>query len=208
MRRHLQFTLRFILLATTVAAVVLGIFANRFKQRLRFIAAMKSLHAEVLYESVHEEIDDAWTQWLCRWLGEELVMPVYGVDLKGVNDEDLAGLSDAPELRELGIYDSWITTEGITRVSRLKRLELLALDSDRLAVRDLAPLAGLPRLGYLELPEHADGENTRWLMKLLPRCGIVYTEPDSGDGYYAVDPDSGGAYYPDVDEPCQETCDE
>ena len=65
---HLQFTVRFILLATAVVAVVLGIFANRFKGRLRFVAAMKSLNAEVIYDSVHEDIDGAWTQWLCRWL--------------------------------------------------------------------------------------------------------------------------------------------
>ena len=205
MRRHLQFTLRSVLLGTAVLAVALGIFADRFKQRLRFLAAMKSLNAEVFYESMHEEIDDAWTQWLCRWLGEDLVMPVYGVNLRGVNDEDIAALADAPELRDLGIYRSTITSDGLLRVSRLKRLELLALDSDRLAVRDLEPLAALRRLKVLEVSECRNRESTRWLIKLLPRCDVVYIEADSCEPYNATDLNSGQAYCAEGDEPCKET---
>jgi hypothetical protein len=192
---HFQFSLRFLLLATAIVAIVLGIFANRFQQRLRFIAAMNALHVEVF----HEDADDACTQWLARWLGDDLVLPVWGVNVWGIGDDDLSAFEYVPDLRQLAVFNSTITREGVLRISRLKKLESLALDSDRFSMRDLEPLACLPRLKNLEVP--ADGEplllvpgdadafleargdgaaaSVKWLTELLPRCQI-YFDPEFG----------------------------
>lgn len=133
------------LLATAFVAILLSIYVNRFQRGRRFVTAIEERDGAVTYPFEYE-YSDGWLKWLSGWLGEAAVFPIESVSISGIDDDDLLIFRDAQGLQSLEITDAKITRVGISRLALLKDLHRLTLESDSVTVRDLEPLARIPRV--------------------------------------------------------------
>ncbi|OYV81227.1 MAG: hypothetical protein B7Z73_18320 [Planctomycetia bacterium 21-64-5] len=121
----MQFSLRTLLLATTVAVVALGYCAERAHRQHAAAMAIERLHGSLRY-------NDAWNrspvrQLISGWLGKDMMASVVAVYLGGTaaRDADLACLEELPGLRELVLTSSAVSDAGLEQLRELRQLESL-----------------------------------------------------------------------------------
>ena len=136
----MQFSLRTLLLATTVAVVALGYCAERAHRQHAAALAIERLRGSLRYNDSLS--GSSARRWLAGWLGRDMIASVDAVYLGGTaaSDADLACLEKLPGLRELVLTSSAISDAGLEQLRELRQLE--SLDVRFTAVSD----AGVEKL--------------------------------------------------------------
>ena len=126
--RFLQFNLRTLLILVSVAALCLGLCAQRVARYRKAREAIRLVDGKC---DVTVEISPFHRPFV--WLfGEDLVSQIRGVDLCGhpkVDDQWMQHLEQMPHLRELDLGGTDVTSSGLYYLRRLKHLENLSLRS-------------------------------------------------------------------------------
>lgn len=123
----MQFSMRSLLLVTTLVVLALGFLAERAHRQRRAALAIERLHGSLRY---NDELHNSPTRrWLWGWLGRDMIAQVEAVYLGGtaMHDADLACLEKLPELRELVLTSTAVSDRGLERLARLTKLESIDL---------------------------------------------------------------------------------
>ncbi len=182
-RPKFRFSVRWLLVACTVAGVTLGILGGYWQEAQRQNRAIQRLldlgSSLAFHDNQHLP---TWKQWGRKWVGDSYFAEVRAIDLTGssVQDRDLAETLRAfPELIELSWSDTAVTGTSKWRLENHHRLlkidaghtplddrglknlrlpfsiEVLDLDQTRITDEALAELANLPNLRDLRLSHTA-----------------------------------------------------
>lgn len=145
-RRWMQWSLRSMLLLTTVSALMAGfVLAPRFRER----AALDWLH-EV---DAHVTTEILGPGWLTKVMGEKYLQSAVAVDLinHDLSDDDIRRLGALRRLRQLDLSGNSLTDESAAALLRLSQLEELGLARTDITDAGLARLADLPGLARLRV---------------------------------------------------------
>jgi hypothetical protein len=174
-RSWLSFSLKTLLLAMTVLAIVLGLYVKSFRDRRAAIAAIEGLDGWVSYEQ-------AGPLWLRKVISDEKYFwnpvavrfnpdhPVTDAELQSV----MKHLLKLKDLRYLNFDHSRITDAGIGQLLPLSD-KLESLDIRHTVVSDdgIANLKLLPRLTLLRLSDcKISAEGVETIRKSLPNCRL------------------------------------
>jgi len=148
-RRRLQYRLRTLLLAMTLAGVALGswlAYVRPYRVQARAAEKLRALGAKV-------ETRPGAPGWLCRLFGEEHFLDVVAVQLEHCRfkADDLAALEDLPRLERLYLAATDLDDKGLSHLRRLKRLKRLSLWKTRVTDKGAEHLAGLAELEVLDV---------------------------------------------------------
>jgi hypothetical protein len=170
-RRHFRFSLRTLLVVTTLLALALGYFAAEYKavrDRSRVIAALQRMGAFVAFDDQGPSESDG----IKAWLGMLEVSIVAGINTDeamellvgmdklrsvtvgpGVTDSGLAHLQELTTIEELKIVSDEVTENGLQSVSLLKGLKRLTLSGRQITDDGLRHLAHLTMLESLDISD-------------------------------------------------------
>jgi hypothetical protein len=148
LRRCFQFSIRTMLLVTTVAAVLVWVLlqpwwdyeANRtFKEQLR------ALGGRVQEEPIGEGM-------ITRFY-PKLALRVVRIDLvnRRLTDEDMIGVGELCDLRDLYLYGTDVGDATCRRLRRCRQLETVDLDGTQVTDEGVAAISNLPKLQWLYL---------------------------------------------------------
>jgi Leucine-rich repeat (LRR) protein len=144
---RLRFSLRSLLIAITVLAVVLSVWLG-FE---RAAARKQMLAIQNLAPTVPETY--AKPRWIWTVLEPNAPGRVVGLAIRSrrATDEQLAPLANLTDLVWLDVVETQITDVGVEKLTSLQKLERLRIDSTSLSDAGLAHIAKLPRLHQLNL---------------------------------------------------------
>ena len=170
-RRWYQFSLKALLVAFTLLALMLGVvmaFTAKGRRQIAVVERVRGLGGRVNYigyEWAAPELKNIppppgmllpdqsyYARQVRKWLGRDHVDPVVGVRLTGetISDDDLGQLTYLTELESLDLFGSNVSDAGIVHIKKLSRLKYL-------------------RLSYTEVTDEGMAE----IRKALPNCRIV-----------------------------------
>lgn len=155
-----QFSLRSVVVAVSIAAVLLGPVFYNARDHARRLAVVRQ-HGTV-YSWSHEHdpsggrIPDATVpgpKWLRFFLGDEFFTTPLGISIdRPIGDDDFACLSHFTELRELIVEPhASITDEGLMASHGLTKLEMLSMPHVKIKGEGLRYLTGMRKLKDLFL---------------------------------------------------------
>ena len=123
----MRFSLRTLLVITTVLFVWLGHLAEQVHQQRAVVRATDRLHGSVGYDDSLS--DSPWRRWLGSRLGRETTANIEAVYLGGTTagDDDLALLKKLPRLRTVVLTSSPVTDAGLGHLHGLTTLETIDL---------------------------------------------------------------------------------
>jgi hypothetical protein len=157
-RRRLSFSLRTLLILTTLASIVLGVGGNillRARRQRALVARIESLSGSVVYDfelgdrSAGKALVRHWGSWL---LGKDAVASVVHVGLQPLEAEhDLSWLRELPEIEQLELKGPFATDDDLEQIVQLKKLQRLRLSGTPLAPRGLRAVAAAPALRSLAI---------------------------------------------------------
>lgn len=132
----MRFSLRTLLLFTTILVVWLGYQAEQIHRQQAAVAAIQHLHGSVRYDGRFQDDADVANpsrsklrRWLAQWLGRDAIANIDAVYLGGteVRDADLICLKKLPRLRLVVLTSTPITDAGLVHLRNLTDLETLDL---------------------------------------------------------------------------------
>ena len=167
-QRRIRFSLRTLLIVTTLLAIAIGYLAAEYKvvrDRNRVVAALTRSGAFVAFDQGPNEYDG-----IKAWLGILEVSIVAGINSDetmellagmnklrsvtvgpGVTDAGLAHIQELTAIEELKIVSDAVTENGLQSVSRLKGLKRLTISGRQITDDGLRHLADLKNLESLDL---------------------------------------------------------
>jgi hypothetical protein len=201
--RWLRISLRSLLFATLIIAMGIGYLTNYMNRRNSAFAAIRDAGGRI--RIVSEPDTTIWSKFK-NWIGSEAFATVYEIDLdeRKADDELLKHIAIFGELRALNLSDAdiddaslelimhlpltelWlqntkITDDSAATLSKLNRLEFLALNATSLSDRFLEDLKTLPSLRILGLRgSHIEGRGLQYLSRhpKLEQLDVYSTEVD------------------------------
>jgi len=188
----LRFSLRGLLLAFTLVALLLGWYSNRVWKQRQIVRMIQSRGGQITYDFEKASgrgpiFPQRERSTVSNWLGVDWFHQVVSVDLNGsapateISDEDLRQVSQLPGLRKLVLRDTTrVTPEGIKHLGRASSLQWLYLHRPPIHGTDLRPMGALEHLSYLKLYTPIGDEGLAELAKWpalyeveIPRDGIT-----------------------------------
>jgi hypothetical protein len=189
-RRWYQFSLRFLLLATVIAAFLANVcveqisHANRIR---RAVAELSKFGATVNYDYEIKKDPTGpggfWTlinqsppapKWIRNIIGDEYFVEIANVVLTGKTG-GLEVLDDLPNLMALSLERSDVTDKELVKVKSLSKLTAIWLDDTSISDEGLKNLEGLKHLKIVAAPNTRITENgVKALRKALPNIYIWY----------------------------------
>jgi hypothetical protein len=151
--RRARFSLRAMLIAVTLVAVLLGVWAERARKQRAGVAWVHEQGGHVTYNfgSVFEDgrpypnTKPPAPKWLRDLAGIDFFAYVTGVILDRDTIYDLTPLTNLPKLESIGLMNHVDPKTDFTPLHSLKHLTLLRLDYTGLKMSQLQPLrAALP----------------------------------------------------------------
>lgn len=123
----MRFSLRTLLLLTTVIVVCLGYKAEQVHRQRAAVAAIELLHGSVRYDDSLS--DSSIRGWFARWLGRDAIANIDAVYLGGTeaSDADLTCLKQLAQLRTLVLTSTPIRDAGLVHLRNLTHLHTLDL---------------------------------------------------------------------------------
>jgi Leucine Rich repeat len=164
-RRWCQFSLRSLLIATVIIAVLCGWLGSQFEQRRKQQEAVREVvkaGGDVLYDYERVEGDRHWEPraeppgpaWLRNLLGEDFFGDIEYVafyDDATSTDAKLATIEKLISLRGVNLEESNVTDGGLEHLAGLERLEYLWLSRTRITNDGLVNLRRLSKLKLLNV---------------------------------------------------------
>ncbi len=191
-RRRLQFSLRTMLLAMLVVALLLGWLGEKAKVARRQQRAAEAIlaiggHVQYAYQRVlwtasttprpavaREPPGPRWLRWM---LGEHFFAQAVLVWLPSeVTDDDLAHLDDLPYLTDLGLPCAEVSEAGLRHVWKHHGLRLLSLRGVPITDADLVHLRSLNELQSLDLSHTPITDEAVQTLRRLPNLRGVELE--------------------------------
>ena len=189
-RRWYQFSLRFLLLATVVAAFLANLCVKQIvhANRIRRAVAELSKFGAIVEHDYEIKDDPSATggfrilvnqsppgpEWLRSIIGDEYFVEIADVIL---NDKTggLEVLDDLPNLRALSVERSKVTDKELVKVKSLSKLTAIWLDNTSISDEGLKQLAGLKHLQVVAAPNTRITEaGAKALREALPNVRIWY----------------------------------
>jgi hypothetical protein len=189
-RRWYQFSLRFLLLATVLLAILTNLcvkqimHANRIR---RAVAELSKFGAIVKYD--YEIKDDPSAPGGFRMLDNQsppgpawlrsMIGDGYFIEIADVILTDKTGglevLDDLPNLRALSVERSKVTDKEMMKVKSLSKLTAIWLENTSVSDEGLKQLEGLKHLQFVNaINTNITQNGARALRKALPNVGIGY----------------------------------
>lgn len=139
--RWLQYSLRTLLLLTSLVAVCLAMLANRAHQQRNAVAAIRRIGGSVTYHNqiargvapVRSSPKSPWPRWLRSWLGQDFFVGVDEVLLRGpkVTDADLVHLRDLRGFNVLILLNTpRVTDMGLKHLEGMTSLRMLWIEQN------------------------------------------------------------------------------
>lgn len=208
--RWRQFSLRGMLIATTLCCLALGLWSvvvAPYRDQWNAAQAVAAAQGTFQVESADES---SWRRWLvARFLGDDRYLKVVAVSLKRapVDADVIARLSDLSQLRSLDLERTPITDAqlaflpqlrelkslslrftdvgdpGLARIGELQNLEELHLTGTDVTAALAPHLQRLPKLGTLYIRwTNFTSDDVRELARQLPHCRIYHDGEDADAG--------------------------
>jgi hypothetical protein len=161
--RAFRFSLRFLFVSMTIAAVYLGMLTVRARHQREVVAMVLNLGGQVGYrhnrpnpQRVKEydfNIPPPGPAWLRKLIGQDYFVTVVFVYMRGtkVTDEQWEMISELPYLENLNLDDTQISEDGFRHLTKLSNLQVLWLNRTKIDDNDLRHLANLTKLVDLHL---------------------------------------------------------
>ncbi|HWB13089.1 MAG TPA: hypothetical protein VG826_27945 [Pirellulales bacterium] len=146
----MRFSLRTLLVATTILVVWLGRLAEQVHQQQAVSRAIDRLHGSLGYDDSLS--NSRPRRWLASRLGREAIANIEAVYLGGTRagDDDLALLKKLPRLRTVVLTSSPVTDAGLVHLRGLATLETIDLRFTAVTEAGVADLRrALPRAKIL-----------------------------------------------------------
>jgi len=166
-RRWFQYSLRSILVLTTLSAIALAAWST-YRKHLRVqnraLPQLTKLKAEV-------DVQPVGPEWLRALPGGEDLFKVVSVNLEHhrLEDEDLACLEHLPYLERLYLAATAVSNKGLAHVATCKRLKRLSLWKTRITDLGMDHLRGLEDLELLDIQDTKVTEAALAHLRYLPR---------------------------------------
>ena len=162
MPRRFQFSLRTLLILTTICAIGLGWWSHKARQQREAVARLNK-HGSIAYDFELAYLNPAgtsslrppyWPAWLVNTMGVDYFANVSRVNLSNSSVTD-ADLSCLKAFRSLDILDlnnaQQVTDAGLLNLREITSLRVLQLAKTQITDEGLGHLAGLPGLKGLQL---------------------------------------------------------
>jgi hypothetical protein len=195
--RWYQYRLRTLLIVMTLLAVWMAHISHRARQQKMAVEKVHRLGGTVEYDfRVTKNITTGFPShdpqakppgpaWLRNFLGDDYFQTVVVLGLGGnktVTDDDLALLSDMPDLKVLNLDETNITDDGLAYVKKLKKLEFLFLRRTSIGDRGLEQIKDITTLQLLVLSDtKVTDEGTKYLQNLNLKSGLDLANTDVSD---------------------------
>jgi hypothetical protein len=136
----MRFSLRTLLVVTTVLVVWLGHLAEQVHRQRVVAEAIDRLHGFVRYDDALS--DSPLRRRLAGWLGRESIASIESVYLGGTSagDDDLSVLKNLPRLRTVVLTGSSVTDAGLLHLRGLTSVETIDLRFTAVTEAGLADL--------------------------------------------------------------------
>ncbi|MCE9553694.1 MAG: hypothetical protein K8T91_10030 [Planctomycetes bacterium] len=190
-----QFSLRTLLIVTTVCASLFAVLARwsyKAQQQREAVEALQGKMCLVKYDfqqyDVMAEGPSHWPSWLVNVLGVDYfasarefgpVPGTYAVDNDGrcyrdINDDSLQHVKALQTLHVLNLGRSFVTDAGLEHLKGLTELQSLVLDTTHVTDAGLEHLKELKAMQYLSLQKtKVNDAGVARLQKALPNCKIT-----------------------------------
>ena len=175
-RRWFQYSLRTLLILTTVVAALFAWWSDRGRQQRAAVAAIKVAGGNITYdfEAQNFSAPRRWPVWLVNRLGVDyfahVVMVHFGAS--GATNNDLKRLGSLVGLRSLDLHETSVTDAGLEQLS-LTALQFLDLRHTKVTDAGLEQLKELRTLQYLSLGgTRVTDVGVAGLQAALPNCKI------------------------------------
>ena len=165
-RRWLQFSLRSLLIFTTICAMACGWLAKRIEMKRKEREAFCHFAPGVAYDyqidssserKIDRNAEPPGPKWLRQVLGDNFFGKVVRVDIQGghkigqqITDADMKFLADLPDLESVDFWHQPVTDKGVAYIATLPQLRTLLLDGTGITdvgVERLKELTELQTLG-------------------------------------------------------------
>ncbi len=172
-RRWLQFSLRSVLIAVTIIAILLGWKTKRVRDQVAAVDKIRALGGTVRYGHDPKSSVSLWMTpirtaskdvpgpaWLRNWIGEDYFRYVVQVDFdlipgKQLDNRDLAALAphltNLPSLETLGLSSMALDDTGLASLEQITSLQSLWLNGFPLTDKGLEYIIRLKSLETLNL---------------------------------------------------------
>lgn len=160
-RRWLSFSLRALFILTTLAAIGMGVVANRAHRQRAAVMAVKASGGSVYYdwqietEGKQASEEPSGPKWLRNWIGDEHFQDVVEVSwagVRGLEAEDLRWLVDLPKLNKVNLNFTAIDDARLEHLREHPSLRHVWLETCAgVTDQGLAALATLQNLESLSL---------------------------------------------------------
>lgn len=178
-RRLSRFSLRGLLVVTTLVGLGLGWVVERANRQQRAVAAVQAIGGYVSFAQGHSTArapEDWRPGWVPRWIPDHYLERAEGVWVPGSDAADFSFLADLPTLekaclincpqfddadlgylvqarglRLVSLIGSGVTSAGLAQLQHLPRLQILQLRGTRIDDRAVEPLCRLQSLAELDV---------------------------------------------------------
>lgn len=198
-----QYSLRTLLILTTVVAALFAWWSYKARQQREAVAAIENAGGSVAYDFQKQQLEKPphWPAWMVDAMGVDYFASVHRVSFLGKKaspDSELRHLDKLPTLEELwmggtptsdaglehlqkfrmlkvlGLGGTKITDVGLKHLANVTSLQELILGSTNVSDAGLEHLKGLTELQVLDLVStHVTEEGVARLRQSLPRCTIM-----------------------------------
>ena len=150
-RRWFQYSLRTLLILTTIIAVWLAWWSHKTRQQREVVEALKDIGGDVIYDFQLPNGPAYWPKWLVNAMGVDYFAGVIA----------------------LGLWSPIITDNHMEQVKNLTELQFLDLEHTHVSDTGLEHLRGLTDLQHLDLRYTKVTEaGVARLQQALPNCKI------------------------------------
>ena len=153
-RRWLQFSLRTLLAAVLVVAVLMAVWRVHAQKQLYVLALVQRLGGDVTYSYQRKGLSSPpGPEWLRKLMGDEYFLTVDGVAIGSqyLTDDDLTVFQDLTRLRVLRLSNGQLTDRGLEKLTNLSNLTDLDLNFTLISDAGMPHLSRLTNLKELSL---------------------------------------------------------
>ena len=163
--RWYQFSLRTLLIAVTLFAILCSWFAVRLRANQQKAALEKLDIRFAFYDYQIDPIspkgphEPAIPTWLLNWLGKDFFYDIVIIRIRRCEVADLENLKRLPKIRELILCESELSDKGLSLIKYCAQLQTLDISSTKISDEGLASLKNLPKLtevmlSYDDITDH------------------------------------------------------